>query len=641
MSYLASLGVSNSPSASLRKSPVLQVDMMSAIRDTPYATWVDSDTPLERMAGSAWNRALKAEAAAVEPYITATRGRAHTYSAAYKKIQDSTEYYTYILSGLVRVCVIDRFTVRWCFIGPAPEEPIEARTVIVSPCGAYVLSTENDVTQSKSGNEDYSIVCYCAKTQKKLWTLHHVGDSIAIHAGRVYYTLIKNKLWNYGVGSCDLCTGGDRKTVASTDNCRENFYVERGADGVVWIGLEDAQIFHYRMVVGANGTLKKAAGPHTPPPSWVVPPGLGTHYGVDKVWPSTGLLVTKVHGGRILWKCGPKRAPKKLLEIPVGFIDFYPEVWHKAHVEPPRAIPCIVTRPDMNIMHYRIVGDGLDHVVAVGRSAKSNGLTCTRHQTVSHDGTRVHYIVVQKKGSTVKPVRLLISGYGAYAMESSTGMIKQRWGPLIEDGWAVAVGFIRGGGDHTSAWGLAGRRYGRIKTWQDMEAVIRDAQKVCRIGPAQSCIYGRSAGGYLVGALLGRNPEGGLFKGVYTEVPYMDVLQTTTNPGLPLTRIEYGEFGNPAESLADFIFVGLSSPATTAAVLACPNVFVLARTAENDTQVYTYEAIKWVRRLRANQASGVAPKLCIVERGQGHFTPPDSRSSQYGVDAALLETLMK
>jgi hypothetical protein len=614
--------------------------MMSAVRDTPYAAWADPDTPLERMAGSAWNRALKAEAAAVEPYLDATRRRAHTYSAAYEKIQDSVEYYTYILSGLVRVCVIDRFTVRWGFIGSTGGGEKEARTVIVSPCGGYVLSTENIVDQSKAGNEDYSLVCYCAKTQKKLWTLHHVGDSIAIHAGRVYYTLIKNKLWNYGVGSCVVATGADRKVVASTDNCRENYYVERGADGVVWIAVEDAQIFTYMMLV--NGDLKKAGGPHAPPRSWVLPPGLNTHYGVDQVWPSAGLLVTKVHGSRILWKCGAKRAPKKLFEVPVGFIQFHPEVWHKAHVEQPRAIPFVVSRPDANLMHYRIVGDGFDHVVAVAaRSAKSNGLVCTRHQAVSHDGTRVHYIVVQKKGATVKPTRLMVSGYGAYGMESSTAMIKQRWGPFIEDGWAIAVGFIRGGGDHTPAWGLAGRRWGRLFSWQDMEAVIRDAQKVCRIGPAQSCIYGRSAGGYLVGALLGRNPGGDLFKGVYTEVPYMDVLQTTTNPGLPLTRIEYGEFGNPAESLADFIFVGLSSPATTAAVLACPNVFVLARTAENDSQVYTYEAIKWVRRLRANQTAGVAPKLCIVERGQGHFTPPDSRCVQYGVDAALLEELMK
>jgi oligopeptidase B len=227
-------------------------------------------------------------------------------------------------------------------------------------------------------------------------------------------------------------------------------------------------------------------------------------------------------------------------------------------------------------------------------------------------------------------------------MESATAMIKERWGPLLDAGWAVVVGFIRGGGDHTAAWGKAGRRSGRLKSWQDMEAVIRDAQKTCHIGPAHSCIYGRSAGGYLVGALLGRNPGGNLFRGVYTEVPYVDVLQTTTNPTLPLTRIEYGEFGNPGESLADFITVGLSSPALTAALVPCPAVFVLARTALNDVQVYPYETIKWVRRLRENDMGlkNSRPKLTIVSGGQGHFTPPDEEVAQHGLDAAVLEELM-
>jgi oligopeptidase B len=129
---------------------------------------------------------------------------------------------------------------------------------------------------------------------------------------------------------------------------------------------------------------------------------------------------------------------------------------------------------------------------------------------------------------------------------------------------------------------------------------------------------------------------------VYTEVPYVDVLQTTTNPTLPLTRIEYGEFGNPGESLADFITVGLSSPALTAALVPCPSVFVLARTAVNDVQVYPYETVKWVRRLREHDLGlkNSRPKLTIVSGGQGHFTPPDEEVAQHGLDAAVLEELM-
>lgn len=609
----------------------------TVIRDTPFAKWTDPDAVLESMSGPTWARALKAEDAAVQPYITATKPMAIAYSAGYKKIRDTEKHYMYILGNIVHVTVLNRFTVRWSFIGSKEVGGVIARDVTVSPCGGYVLSTENDVAEGHEGNEDYTLTAYSVESRRMVWFIPHVGDTVSIVDGRVYYTLIKNKLWNYGIASCDLETGRLRKTVAVTGNCRENYSIERGADGVVFVGLEDSQEFTYS-TIGIDGILRRSMGPHAPPRAWQLPKG---QYGIDMVWPSTGLMITKTHGLRALWKCGASVPARKLLEIPAGFIRFDPSVFHKAHVDRPRVIPFVVARPDSHLTYYRIVGGELSHVSRVGLGKSlGNGLECFRHQVVSADGVTVHYIVVKSKRAG-NPVRLMVVGYGAYAMETSTGMIRQRWGPLLDAGWAIAVGFLRGGGDHTAAWGLAGRRSGRVKTWEDMEAVVRGAQKVCRLGPAQSCIYGRSAGGYLVGALLGRNPEGDLFRGVYTEVPYVDVLQTTTNPALPLTRIEYGEFGNPSESLADFIFVGLTSPATTATVMSCPNVFVLARTAENDSQVYTYEAIKWVKRLRANQVRGVAPKLCIVERGQGHFTPPDSEVAQYGVDAALLEELMK
>jgi oligopeptidase B len=122
---------------------------------------------------------------------------------------------------------------------------------------------------------------------------------------------------------------------------------------------------------------------------------------------------------------------------------------------------------------------------------------------------------------------------------------------------------------------------------------------------------------------------------VYTEVPYVDVLRTTTNPSLPLTVLEYDEFGNPLKRLEDFISVGLTSPADS--VTASPKVFVLTRTAENDSQVYAYESVKWIRRLRSHDSADSAPKLCIVERGQGHFTPPEKTLRQWAVDCALLD----
>ena len=621
------------------------VDMVSERRNTPFACWTDPDAPLERMTGPAWSQALKAEAAAAAPILAKTAPRAVAYSAAYKKTKDAAPKYKYMLGNVIEVTVLNRFTVMWNFVGQG-NKWTEARSVIVSPCGSYVLSVENDVDADAKGNEDYTLTVYNAHSKRMLWFTPHVGEQVAVVGDSVYYTQIKNKLWNCAVIACDLASGRTHRPVTETANYRENYSIERGPDGAVWIGLEDSQDFKY-MSIGNDGDLHPSTGPHAIPRGWRMPgQGQGTQrkitYGIDTVWPSLGLLVTKTHGSKSLWKCYKDRPAQLLLEIPAGFIRFHPDIYYRRLVERPRAIPFVVARPDAHLTHYRIVGEDLTHITRVSplRSV-ANGLVCERRQTTSEDGSAVHYIVVTSKRAG-KAVRLLVSGYGSYGMESAAAMIKERWGPLLDAGWAVVVGFIRGGGDHTEAWGKAGRRSGRLKSWQDMEAVIRDAQKSCRIGPAQSCIYGRSAGGYLVGALLGRNPGGNLFRGVYTEVPYVDVLQTTTNPTLPLTRIEYGEFGNPGESLADFITVGLSSPALTAALVPCPSVFVLARTAVNDVQVYPYETVKWVRRLREHDLGlkNSRPKLTIVSGGQGHFTPPDEEVAQHGLDAAVLEELM-
>ncbi len=222
-------------------------------------------------------------------------------------------------------------------------------------------------------------------------------------------------------------------------------------------------------------------------------------------------------------------------------------------------------------------------------------------------------------------------------METAVGSIMKRWAPLVQNGWAIGYTFLRGGGDHTDTWAKEGRLEGRKKTLTDFKFLIKEAQRRLHIPAENTAIYGRSAGGLLMGGTLAQNPYGSLMSAVYTEVPYVDELRTTTNPSLPLTALEYGEFGNPSVRLEDFISVGLLSPADAATTTAAPNIFVLTRTAENDSQVYAYESVKWIGRLRSHDTKGDAPKLCIVEKKQGHFTPPEKTIQQWAIDCSILD----
>jgi oligopeptidase B len=212
----------------------------------------------------------------------------------------------------------------------------------------------------------------------------------------------------------------------------------------------------------------------------------------------------------------------------------------------------------------------------------------------------------------------------------------RRWAPLLERGWAIGYTFLRGGGDHTEEWAKAGRLDGRQKTIQDFIAIAKAAQEKYSVTPKNTVIYGRSAGGLLMGGTMAEYPDGSLMGAVYAEVPYVDELRTTTNPELPLTALEYNEFGAPSLRLEDFIQVAQLSPADTAASTAFSNLLVIARTAENDSQVFAYESVKWIRRLREHSVKG-APKICLIEQDQGHFTPPEKTVAQWAIDAAILD----
>ena len=56
-------------------------------------------------------------------------------------------------------------------------------------------------------------------------------------------------------------------------------------------------------------------------------------------------------------------------------------------------------------------------------------------------------------------------------------------------------------------------------------------------------ITGGSAGGLLMGAVLNQRPD--LCQACVSRVPFVDVINTMMDPNLPLTVIEYEEWGDP------------------------------------------------------------------------------------------------
>lgn len=246
-----------------------------------------------------------------------------------------------------------------------------------------------------------------------------------------------------------------------------------------------------------------------------------------------------------------------------------------------------------------------------------------------HTGS-VPYTFTTLKSSTMKPQKLIVSAYGAYGINSARNY-PVRWLPWLADGYALVVVAPRGGRDKGDAWYDGGRTALRKQhTFEDTAAVIRDVQTTESIEPKNTIVYGRSAGGWTAAAIGHIQPP--IVSGVYAEVPYLDVLRTTTNPALPLTTLEYDEFGDPLHHKSHYAALKYISPVDSVLTPPSNAPKIYIKTALNDAQVLPYEALKYATKLR--EANWPSVYLYTTIDG-GHFT---SDNIGYARDATVLQS---
>jgi len=130
--------------------------------------------------------------------------------------------------------------------------------------------------------------------------------------------------------------------------------------------------------------------------------------------------------------------------------------------------------------------------------------------------------------------------------------------------------------------------------------------------PDRLIANGGSAGGMLMGAIANMRPD--LFRGIIAEVPWMDVVTDMFNTDLPLTTLEYDQWGDPNKK--EFYDYMLSwSPYDNVKPAKYPAIF--ATGGLNDTQVPYFSPAKWVAKIRENN-TGNNPVLFKVNMGAGH-----------------------
>jgi len=228
------------------------------------------------------------------------------------------------------------------------------------------------------------------------------------------------------------------------------------------------------------------------------------------------------------------------------------------------------------------------------------------------DGAQIPVAMVYRKDINPKAKNpLMLYAYGSYGSSTPDGFSSTRFS-LIDRGMIYAIAHIRGGGEMGKEWHEAGRMMTKKNTFTDFIAAGDWLVKQGYTTKDKLAISGGSAGGLLMGAVVNMRPD--LFKAALVYVPFVDVMNTMSDPTLPLTTQEYIEWGNPNDKDAYF-YMKSYDPYSNIGKQKYPNMLV--RTSINDSQVGFWEAAKWVAKLRANK-TGENQLLLRVNMGAGH-----------------------
>lgn len=255
----------------------------------------------------------------------------------------------------------------------------------------------------------------------------------------------------------------------------------------------------------------------------------------------------------------------------------------------------------------RLVATGVQDVVPGNYSA----LAVRRVFVPSLDGAaKIPLEIVSLRSTHVSSTTpTIMNAYGSYGTITTPFFV----GPLLawlERGGVFAQAMIRGGGEYGETWHTAATHATVYKRADDLAACATWLAHNGNADRHHLGILGGSAGGYLMGLALTRNPT--LYRAVNSDVGFYSELREVLTPN---GMFNIPEFGNPRDA-KQFPWVYAYSPYYHVRKgTAYPAV--LMETGENDPRVAPRESRKMIAMLQAASTSGY-PLLLWQKSGKGH-----------------------
>ncbi|KNA12521.1 hypothetical protein SOVF_124890 isoform A [Spinacia oleracea] len=239
-----------------------------------------------------------------------------------------------------------------------------------------------------------------------------------------------------------------------------------------------------------------------------------------------------------------------------------------------------------------------------------------RHEVISHDGIKIPLTIVYSKYTHNKGQSPgILEAYGAYGEVLDKSWSSDRIS-LLERGWVIAFADVRGGGGPDPSWHQCGSGAQKINSIYDLVSCGKYLVDEGYATKGKLAAIGTSAGSLLVGAAMNFNPD--LFCAVILKVPFVDICNTLMDDSLPLTILDYDEFGNPKIE-TQFKRIMKYSPYDNIIQGVCyPSMLVTA--ALNDSRVGVWEAAKWVAKIRERTCTGCSRGVILkTDMNGGHF----------------------
>ncbi|WP_167995995.1 S9 family peptidase [Arthrobacter pigmenti] len=244
---------------------------------------------------------------------------------------------------------------------------------------------------------------------------------------------------------------------------------------------------------------------------------------------------------------------------------------------------------------------------------RSEEYVAERQWATAADGTQIPLSVLRRRDLTDDGTNpAVIYAYGSYEISMDPGFSISRLS-LLDRGVMFVVAHIRGGGEMGRTWYEDGKKLAKKNTFTDFVDATTHIAESGWVDRNRIAAIGGSAGGLLMGAVVNLAPE--KYRAVIAQVPFVDALTTILDPELPLSALEWEEWGNPITDPEVYRYMKEYTPYENVKATTYPRI--AAVTSFNDTRVLYVEPAKWVAKLR-EVTTGSEPIVLKTEMDGGH-----------------------